>query len=229
GGPGPRRQKGGSGTRRKRVRLAGGRKGQAGYGKKKWLAGDGKRGAGVDGGLIHVLAAVDRNLGARDVGGLGTAQGIDRGGALGRRAETLQGDARDQLIGAGRQDRGVDLAGANRVDPDAETGEIGRELARERPQRRLRGAVRAAGERVHAVAGDRSDVDDRALALLQALGQRAREVHRREEVDREHLLPEGEVAVQAAEALAVRALGREAGVVDQEIGRASWRGRVWHS
>ena len=70
------------------------------------------------------------------------------------------------------------------------------------------------------MAGDRGDVDDRTFAALQPLGQRAREEHGREEVDREDLLPEREIAVQAAEPLAVLALGREAGVVDQRVQRA---------
>ena len=43
-------------------------------------------------------------------------------------------------------------------------------------------------------------------AALQVLGQGAREVEGREEVDREHLLPGGEIAVETAQALPVLAL-----------------------
>ncbi|MCE3249426.1 MAG: hypothetical protein K0R41_3251 [Geminicoccaceae bacterium] len=67
------------------------------------------------------------------------------------------------------------------------------------------------------MAGNRRDVDDRTFAALQPAGQRAREEHGREQVDREHLLPKRQIAVQAAEPLARLALGRESGIVDERV------------
>ena len=97
--------------------------------------------------------------------------------------------ARDQLLGAGRQDLGLDLARRDGVDPDAHRPEVVRHLAGQRRQRRLGGGVGRPGERMHPGAGDRGDVDDRALRRGQLVDQPARQHHAGEEVDVEHLAP----------------------------------------
>ncbi len=70
------------------------------------------------------------------------------------------------------------------------------------------------------MAGDRGDVDDRALAAGERRRERARQGERREEIELEHRVPIGDVAVEAAEPLAERRLGRDAGIVDERVERA---------
>src|SRR5204863_2577404 len=69
----------------------------------------------------YVLAAVDVDLGAVHVGrGVG-AQHVDDLGDLVGGAETVHRDLmRDDLLGAGREDCGIDLARRDGVDADAE-------------------------------------------------------------------------------------------------------------
>src|SRR3954464_558039 len=65
----------------------------------------------------NVLPAVDVDLGAVYVGARLRAQHVDDLGDFVRRAETMHRNlVRDDILGAGRQDRGVDLAGRNRID-----------------------------------------------------------------------------------------------------------------
>ena len=75
--------------------------------------------------VSHVLAAVDVDLGAVHVGRRLGAQHVDDLGHLVGRAEPLQRNLLDDLLGAGRQDRGVDLARRDGVDADAEPAEVG--------------------------------------------------------------------------------------------------------
>src|SRR5450755_3477996 len=86
----------------------------------------------------HVLAAIDVDLGAVHVRARLRAQHIDDLGDFVRRAEAMHRDLLlDDLLGAGRQDRGVDLAGRDRVDADAEPAEIGSHLAGQGGERGL--------------------------------------------------------------------------------------------
>ncbi len=102
-----------------------------------------------------MLAAVDVDLGAVDVGGGLRAQHVDDLRHLVGRAEAVHRDQLDDLFRAGRKHRRVDLARRDGVDAHAERAEITRHLARERGERRLRRRVGGAGERMHARAGDR--------------------------------------------------------------------------
>jgi len=71
----------------------------------------------------------------------------------------------DDLLGAGRQDRGVDLPGRDRVDANAARAEVMRHFARKSGERCLRSGVGRAREGMNATAGDRRHVDDAALGL----------------------------------------------------------------
>src|SRR5450759_2541755 len=118
-----------------------------------------------------MLPAVDMDLGAVHVRARLRAQHVNDLGHLVGRAQALQRNLLDDLLGAGRQNRGVDLARRDRVDANAEAAEVARHLARERGERRLRGSVGRAGERVHARAGNGGDVHHRALDRLQFVHQ----------------------------------------------------------
>ena len=134
------------------------------------------------------------------------------------RAEPVHRDlVRDDLLGAGREHRGVDLAGRDRVDAHAVRAEVGRHLARQRGERGLRGGIGGARERMHARARDRGDVDDRALGARELLDQAARQHDRRKEVDAEHLAPDVDVGVDRAHARAAVGLRRDRGVVDERV------------
>ena len=84
-------------------------------------------------------------------------------------------------------------------------------------QRRLRRRIGGAGERMHARAGDRGDVDHRALGRLELVEQAARQHDRREEIHLEHVVPDVARGVDRAEPLAARRLRRDRGVVDQRV------------
>src|SRR5262245_46392458 len=107
---------------------------------------------------LYVLAAVDLDLGAADVAGALLAQEVDDVSHLVGGAESSHGDLLlDDLLVAGRQDRGVDLAGRDRVDADTARPEVMCHLAGECRQGRLGGGIGGAGEGMHAAAGDRGD------------------------------------------------------------------------
>src|SRR5262245_33554361 len=114
----------------------------------------------------YVLAAIDVNLGAIHVGASLGAQHVDDFGHLVWRAGPVQGDVRDDGLGAGREDGGIDLARRDRIDTDPERTEVGRHLAGQCRKRGLRSAVGGAGERMHPRAGNRGDVDHRTLRGL---------------------------------------------------------------
>src|SRR4051812_39759700 len=77
----------------------------------------------------NMLAAVDVQLRAGHVGtGVG-AEEVDRLGDLVRRAEAVEGNLLHDLVRAGREDRGVDFAGRNGVDPHPERPEVPRHFA----------------------------------------------------------------------------------------------------
>src|ERR1700749_4465062 len=76
----------------------------------------------------HVLAAVDMQLGTGNVARLLRAQIIDRLGDFLGKAEAAERQAFDELVGPRRQDRGVDLAGRDGVDANAERSEVRRHL-----------------------------------------------------------------------------------------------------
>ena len=111
----------------------------------------------------HMLAAVDVNLGAVHVRARVGAQHVNDLGDLVGRAEPLHRNLLDDLLGAGRENGGVDLARRNGVDADAEPPEVTCHFAGERSERCLRGRIGRAGERMHARAGNRGDVHHRAL------------------------------------------------------------------
>src|SRR6185312_12013285 len=69
------------------------------------------------------------------------------------------------------------------------------------------------------VAGDRGDVDDDALALVQGLCKAARQLQRREEIELEHFAPGIDVAVEDAETFLEAGLRADRGVVDQGMDR----------
>ena len=77
-----------------------------------------------------MLAAVDVDLCAVDVGTRLRAQHIDDFGHFVRRAEAMQRDLLlDDPFGARRQDRGVDFARRDLVDAHADAAEIRGHLA----------------------------------------------------------------------------------------------------
>ncbi len=145
------------------------------------------------------------------------AQHVDDLGHLVGRAEPVQWDLLDDLVGAGRQDRRVDLARRDRIDPYAEPAEIEGHLARQRGERRLRGGIGRARERVHVRTGNGRHVHHRALGGFELLQQPARQHDRAEEVDLEHLVPDLDCGIERAHALAALGLGRDGGVVDQRV------------
>src|SRR5579872_1897501 len=130
-----------------------------------------------------MLPAVDVQFGAGDVARLIRAQIIDRLGDFFRQPETAQRNRLDDLVRAGREDGGVDLAGRDRVDADAERAEVRRHLARQGGERRLRGRIGGTRERMYAPAGDGGDVDDGALRARQLVLQPARQPDGGEEID----------------------------------------------
>src|SRR6266403_2831065 len=130
------------------------------YNNRRWLwipafAGRTKEGAAFLRGSaitkpLNMLAAVDVDFGAVHVGAGLRAQHVDDLRDLVGRAEPVHRDLLlDDLFGAGRKDRGVDLAGGDRIDAHADPAEIGRHLARQRGERRLRGRIGRARERMH--------------------------------------------------------------------------------
>ncbi len=89
--------------------------------------------------LLNVLTAVDVNLRAVHIGGRFGAQHVDDFRHFVRLAETLQRNLfLDDLVGAGRQDRGVDLAGRDCIDAHSDAAEIMRHLAGQRGERGFR-------------------------------------------------------------------------------------------
>src|SRR5215469_17777761 len=86
---------------------------------------------------LHVLPAVDVQLGAGDVARLLRTEIIDRLGNLFRLAETAQRNRLDDLFRSRREDRGVDLARRNRIDANAERTKIRGHFAGQRCERRL--------------------------------------------------------------------------------------------
>jgi len=84
------------------------------------------------------------------------AEEVDHIGHLIGRAEAPHGDLLlDDLVGAGREDRGIDLAGGDRIDTNAARAEVMGHLAGQRGKGRLRRGVSGARERMDAAAGDR--------------------------------------------------------------------------
>ena len=78
------------------------------------------------------------DFGAVDVRTRLRAQHIDDLRHLVRRAQPMQRDLLlDDLLGAGRQDRGIDLTRCDRIDADADAAEIRGHLAGQRGQRRF--------------------------------------------------------------------------------------------
>src|SRR6266536_449259 len=71
-----------------------------------------------------VLAAIDVNLGPVQVRRSLRAQHVNDLRDLIRRAEPMQGNLRDDLLGPGGQDRGVDLAGRDGIDADPLRAEV---------------------------------------------------------------------------------------------------------
>src|SRR5690349_19092982 len=105
---------------------------------------------------LNVLAAVDLDLGAGNIACSLLAEEVDHVGHFVGCAETTHGDLfLDDLLGAGRQDRGVDLARGDSVHANATRSEVVRHFAGERRQRGLRGGVGGAREGMDAAAGDR--------------------------------------------------------------------------
>ena len=92
-----------------------------------------------------------------------------------------------------------------------------RHLAGQRGERRLRRRIGGAGERMHARAGDRGDVDDRALGGLELVEQAARQHDRREEIHLEDVVPIVARGVDRAEPLAAVGFRRDRGIVDQRV------------
>jgi len=73
---------------------------------------------------LHVLAAVDVDFRAVDVRRRLRAQHIDDLRHFVGRAEPMHRDHLDDLLGAGRKHRGIDLARRDGVDPHADRAEI---------------------------------------------------------------------------------------------------------
>ena len=143
---------------------------------------------------------------------------MDHVGNFVRRAEAAHRNLLlDDLLRAGRQDRGVDLAGRDRVDPDAARPEIVRHLAGQGGEGSLRGGVGRAGKGMDPAAGDRGHVDDAAMRFRELGHQAAGERDRGEEIDVEHPPPQVERRVDRAEPAAGLVLGRDRRVVDQRI------------
>jgi len=155
----------------------------------------------------HMLAAIDVQFGPCHVARLIRAQIIDRLGDFLRQAETAQRNRLHDLVGTGREDRGVDLAGRDRIDAHAERAEVRRHLARQGGERRLRRRISRAGERMHTPAGDGRDVDDGALRARQLVLQSARQPDGGEEIDFEDMAPLRHLGRQRGEARALLALG----------------------
>ena len=166
---------------------------------------------------LNVLAAVDVDLGAVDVGRGIRAQHVDDLGNLVRRAEPVHRNILDDLFRTRRQHRGVDLAGRDRIDADAERAEVGGHLAGQRCQRRLRGAIGRAGEWMHVRAGDRGDIDHRALGRFQLVKQTARQHDRRKEVDLKDVMPVLARGLDRRQPFAARGLGRDRRIVDESV------------
>src|SRR5580693_536373 len=86
---------------------------------------------------LNMLTAIDVQFGAGDIARLIRAQIIDRFRDFLRHAETAQRERLDQLFGARREDRGIDLARRDRIDAHTQRTKIGRHLACERRERRF--------------------------------------------------------------------------------------------
>src|SRR3990170_336068 len=82
-------------------------------------------GDGVHWLLLDVLAAVDLDLGAADIACAFLAQEVDDISHFVWRAQAAHRDLLlDDLLGAGRQDRGVDLAWRDGIDANAARPEV---------------------------------------------------------------------------------------------------------
>ena len=68
--------------------------------------------------------------------------------------------------------------------------------------------------------GDRSDIDDRPLSLVQGRGEAPRQLQGREEIQLEDLVPILDVAVEHAQALGEGRLRADPGIIDQGLDRA---------
>ena len=164
-----------------------------------------------------MLSAIDVDFGAVHIARLVSAEKIDRFGDFFRRAEAAERDLGDDFVGAGGEDRGVDLAGRNGVDADAVRAEIGGHFAGETGERGFGGGVGGTGEGMDAGAGDRGDVDDGSFRLFQLVEQTAGQHDGREEIDLEDGLPVLEGCFDGAEAAAARAFRRNTGIVDESV------------
>ena len=122
---------------------------------------------------------------------------------------------RYDVFGAGREDRGIDLARRDGVDTDTERTEVRRHFARERRQRCFRRGIGRTRERMHARAGNRGHVDDRPLCRLELFQQPAGERDRREEVHAKDLVPDIDRGVDRGQARTAVRFGRDRGIVDQ--------------
>ena len=99
--------------------------------------------------------------------------------------------------------------------------EVGGPLAREHGERRLRGGVSGARERMHSGARDRAHIHHRSVRRFQLVDHPTPEHERREEFDLKHGLPVLERRGDTAEPRGALGLGRDRGVVDQRIDAAS--------
>src|SRR5260221_2835258 len=68
---------------------------------------------------------------------------------------------------------------------------------------------------MNGMAGDRGDVDDRSLAVMQGLGKTARQGQWGKEIQLEHLPPGSNIAIQATKSLLERRLRADGGIVHQ--------------
>ena len=118
------------------------------------------------------------------------AQHVDDLGDLVGGAEAVQRNlVGHDVLGAGGEDRGIDLARRDGVDADAERTEVRRHLAGQRRQCCLRRGIGRARERMHARAGDRGDIDHRTFCGLELFQEPARERDRREEIHAKNVVP----------------------------------------
>ena len=82
-------------------------------------------------------------------------------------------------------------------------------------ERRLGGGIGGAGERMHARARDRADIDDASGCRLKLADQPARQHERREEIDLEYRLPIFQARAERGQPAAALALWRDRRIVDE--------------
>jgi len=123
-----------------------------------------------------VLAAIDVNFRAVDVARLVRAEEIDGLRHLRRGAKPAERHLGfNQLRRSGGEDGGVDLARRNGIGAHAARAEFMRQFPCQRRKRCLRGGIGHTGERMHARADNRGDINDGAFRGLQFRQKRAGE------------------------------------------------------